>query len=66
MSQCYRNLRFFGAGLSVAKAGKPYARLVPLANTPGQRVPGQLKGSIDTSRFFDPLPEDELAAWDGR
>lgn len=55
-----------GAEIIVAKAGKPYARLVPLANTQGPRVPGQLKGSIDTSRFFDPLPEDELAAWDGR
>jgi prevent-host-death family protein len=55
-----------GAEIVVAKAGKPYARLVPLADTAPQRLPGRLKGQIDTSRFFEPLPEDELAAWERR
>lgn len=55
-----------GAEIILAKAGKPYARLVPLADAAPQRVPGRLKGQIDTSRFFEPLPEDELAAWEGR
>jgi prevent-host-death family protein len=55
-----------GAEVIVAKPGKPYARRVPLADAPAPRMPGQLKGRIDTSRFFAPLPEDELAAWEGR
>jgi prevent-host-death family protein len=55
-----------GAEIILAKAGKPYARLVPLAGSGPARVPGRLKGQIDTSRFFEPLPDDELAAWDGR
>ena len=55
-----------GAEIILAKAGKLYARLVPLTGTASPRVPGQLKGQIDTSGFFDPLPEDELAAWEGR
>lgn len=53
-----------GAEIILAKAGKPYARLVPLADATPQRVPGRLKGQIDTSRFFDALPEDELTAWE--
>jgi prevent-host-death family protein len=55
-----------GAEIVVAKAGKPYARLVPLADAAPQRMPGRLKGQIDTSRFFEPLPADDLCAWDGR
>ena len=50
-----------GAEIVLAKAGKPYARLVPLAP---QRRPGRLSGRVGDS-FFDPLPEGELAAWDG-
>ncbi len=30
------------------------------------RVPGRLKGQIDlTDAFFEPLPENELRAWEG-
>lgn len=52
-----------GEEIIVAKAGKPYARLVPLATPPPRRQPGGLDGRVDDA-FFDPLPEDELAAWD--
>ncbi len=55
-----------GEEIILAKAGKPYARLMPLAPAPTGRRPGRLKGSIETSRFFDPLPADELDAWEGR
>ena len=55
-----------GAEIILAEAGKPYARLAPLTGTASPRMPGQLKGQIDTSGFFDPLPEDELAAREGR
>jgi prevent-host-death family protein len=51
-----------GEEIVIAKSGKPYARLVPLA-VAAPRVPGMLRGSFDDA-FFDPLPDDELAAWD--
>jgi prevent-host-death family protein len=53
-----------GEEVIVAKAGKPYARLVPLAETPPERRPGRLAGRVDDA-FFEPLPEEELEAWEG-
>lgn len=51
-----------GEEIVIAKGGKPYARLVPLL--PLQpRTPGLLAGRVP-SGFFEPLPEDELAAWE--
>ena len=38
------------------------ARLAPLAPLPPRR-PGLLSGKVEDS-FFDPLPEDELEAWE--
>lgn len=55
-----------GQEIILAKAGKPYARLVPLAPPTPMRQPGRLKGRIDTSAFFDALPAEELDAWEGR
>ena len=42
------------------------ARLVPMERqTKGRRI-GLLKGKIALDeRFFEPLPDDELAAWEG-
>lgn len=54
-----------GEEITIAKAGKPYARLVPLAAAPSPRQPGGLEGRLGAD-FFDTLPEDELAAWEGR
>ncbi|WP_126446847.1 type II toxin-antitoxin system Phd/YefM family antitoxin [Sulfuricystis multivorans] len=54
-----------GQEIILAKAGKPYARLVPLAPAQGKRQPGRLKGKVGDA-FFEPLPEEELAAWEGR
>lgn len=62
-----------GREIILAKAGKPYARLMPLAAAEpepmpatGPRKPGGLKGlNLPDSFFFDPLPEDELKAWEG-
>ena len=53
-----------GDEVILAKAGKPYAKLVPIESTPIQRMPGRLKGHIGDA-FFEPLPEDELRAWEG-
>lgn len=52
-----------GEEIIVAKAGKPYARLVPLAPAAGRRQPGRLKGRVDDA-FLEPLPEGELDAWE--
>lgn len=52
-----------GEEIIIAKGGKPYARLLPL-EAPRPRKPGLLKGKLDDA-FFEPLPEKELAAWEG-
>jgi prevent-host-death family protein len=58
-----------GEEIVLAKAGKPYAKLVPVEppGKPKRRQPGSLKhlGPIPDS-FFDPLPDDELDAWEGK
>jgi prevent-host-death family protein len=51
-----------GEEIIIAKNGQPYARLMPLEK-PKAREPGLLKGKLEES-FFDPLPDDELAAWE--
>ena len=54
-----------GQEIILAKAGKPYARLMPLAPPPARRQPGRLEGRV-TNAFFEPLPAAELNAWEGR
>ena len=51
-----------GEEIIIAKAGKPYARLVPLEPA-GKRPLGFVSAPIDDA-FFEPLPEEELAAWE--
>lgn len=51
-----------GEEIVIAKNGEPYARLVPLEK-PKPREPGLLHGKVEES-FFEPLPKDELAAWE--
>ncbi|MDE0068050.1 MAG: type II toxin-antitoxin system prevent-host-death family antitoxin [Acidimicrobiaceae bacterium] len=53
-----------GEEIILARRGKACARLVPLAPREGQRI-GQLAGLTLGPQFFEPLPEEELAAWDG-
>ena len=55
-----------GEDVVIARGGEPVARLVPLQER-GKRQFGALKGKIDVDdSFFDPLPEEELALWEGR
>lgn len=54
-----------GEEIVLAKAGKPYARLMPLEQPAPRRQPGRLSGRLAPS-FFDPLPDEELDAWEGR
>jgi prevent-host-death family protein len=49
-----------GEEIVLAKAGEPYARLVPIRK--GERTPGLAQGRV-TDAFFEPLPEEELKAW---
>ena len=57
-----------GEEIVIAKAGKPLARLVPLApKRKRKRKPGGWKGKIWIAPDFDaPLPEDIQAAFEGR
>jgi prevent-host-death family protein len=53
-----------GEEIILAKAGKPYARLMPLEVAPSRRQPGRLTGTLGAA-FFEPLPGEELRAWTG-
>lgn len=50
-----------GEEVVITKRGRPVVRLVAVeANTP--RRPGLARGRL-TAAFFEPLPQDELEAW---
>jgi prevent-host-death family protein len=50
-----------GEEIIIAKAGRPVARIVPLAEKPQKRKPGTARGRITVDEsFFEPLPEDVL------
>ncbi len=56
-----------GGDVVIARGKEPAVRLVPVTPQPkAQRQAGRLKGlaRID-DRFFDPLPDDEAARWNG-
>jgi len=55
-----------GQEVVIARAGKPIATLRPYSER-GPRFGGILPGlpPVPDSVWFDPLPEDELAAWEG-
>ena len=54
-----------GEEVVVARRGKPVARLVAFEPR-GERRPDVLKGKVVIpDSFFDPLPEEELKAWEG-
>ena len=53
-----------GEEIVIAKNGVPYARLVPIEPAP-MRSLGFLRGEIFVGpEFFEPLSEEELAAWE--
>ncbi len=54
-----------GEEVIIARNGKPVARLVGVQKR-GKRQFASMKGLIKLDdRFFDSLPEEELAAWEG-
>ena len=55
-----------GEEVTIARRGEPVARLVG-CKPRGRRRPDVLKGKVRIpDDFFDPLPEAELKAWEGR
>ena len=55
-----------GEDVVIARGDKPVVRLTPVE--PLRRAPvfGSMKGRIAlTEAFFEPLPDDETALWDG-
>jgi prevent-host-death family protein len=51
-----------GEEIIIAKAGVPYAKLVPISQIK-KRQPGIAKGAV-TDAFFAPLPGEELEGWE--
>lgn len=57
-----------GEEVVIAKGREPIAKLTSInpPNPRQRRVPGRLKGLIAVDdRFFEPLPDEELARWNG-
>jgi prevent-host-death family protein len=55
-----------GEDVVIARGDKPAVRLVPVAKAHPKRKPGAYKGEFTVpDSFFDDLPEEELAAWEG-
>lgn len=55
-----------GGEVVIARGKVPAVKLVPVAQRRGKRKPGALKGLISIDdRFFEPLSDEELRAWEG-
>jgi prevent-host-death family protein len=55
-----------GEEVIIARRDTPAVRLVPIATAKPKRQFGAYQGDATvTAAFFDPLPDEELAAWDG-
>jgi prevent-host-death family protein len=54
-----------GDEVIIARAGHPVATLAPITD-PAPRSLGFVTGFRLPDAFFEPLPEDELRAWEGR
>jgi prevent-host-death family protein len=55
-----------GEEVVIARRDVPAVRLVRVDQPKPKRVFGAYKGKFEmTDAFFDPLPEDELALWNG-
>ncbi len=56
-----------GEEITIARAGRPVARLVPIAQEPKKRKLGQWKGKVWISDDFDaPLPKEIQDAFEGK
>jgi prevent-host-death family protein len=54
-----------GEEIIIARDKTPVAKLVAIRQARPKRQPGSMRGQIHLGpEFFDPLPEEELAAWE--
>lgn len=54
-----------GEDVVIAHGSVPVVRLVPIRAQPSERKFGAMKGRARvTPEFFEPLPDDELDAWE--
>jgi prevent-host-death family protein len=54
-----------GEEVIISRGSKPVARLVPIGEIKGRRLPGPLKGKLQVGpEFFEALPVDELSSWE--
>jgi prevent-host-death family protein len=54
-----------GEEVIIARGDEPVVRLIPIAASAPARTFGALKGRFTvTGRFFEPLPAEELDAWE--
>ena len=54
-----------GEDVVIARAGKPIARLVPVAARTEARTPGSWRGRVFIADDFDETPEELIAAFHG-
>lgn len=56
-----------GEEVVIARGDTPVVQLVPVNVARPHRQPGTLKGKVLVpDSFFEPLPQDELDAWEGK
>jgi prevent-host-death family protein len=53
-----------GRDIVITNRGRPVARLTAVADPPRRKL-GWLSGFDVPDSFFEPLPEEELRAWEG-
>jgi prevent-host-death family protein len=54
-----------GEEIVLARGKHPIAKLVPFVPPPAKRRFGALRGALTVGpEFFEPLPAEELAAWE--
>lgn len=54
-----------GEEIVIARGKKPVVRLVAIPENQVTRKPGVLRGKLKVGpEFFEPLPPDELTAWE--
>jgi prevent-host-death family protein len=54
-----------GEEIVLARGNRPVAKIVAIDPAPSKRQFGAYRGKISVGpEFFDPLPEDELNAWE--
>ena len=55
-----------GEEVVIARGSEPVVKLVAVKSPQSPRGFGSMKGQISLpDSFFDPLPDDELAVWNG-